>query len=227
MAQTRTAYRQIDDDEIDADSPLTQTLMTALRDQWYGALCNATGLQTDDERVRCPERLKHASVANKFLVTDGAGGFTLEDVPTVANPWGQGTAFAQLSAGQDTAGIGLANTGTWDDTSNMTIAFSINWSQASRGGSGNVYIQRRGNTSWTIVYQMLRTVNAIETFSGTVSGSGSNMNFNVQTLVAPAENINFNLNVVLNNLTGTITWPLVASSVGQGFGMILTVLNDE
>ena len=73
MAQTRTGYRSIDDTEVDPDSPVTQTLMEGLRDQWYGALADGTGAASD-ERVKCPDRIKTTETdTRKVLRPKGSG----------------------------------------------------------------------------------------------------------------------------------------------------------
>lgn len=80
MAQTRTPYLIIDDDEIDAESPITESLMTRLRDQWYGALADPASAGPASDRVALPERAKDSSVSpivGQAVVTDGLGGFIL------------------------------------------------------------------------------------------------------------------------------------------------------
>lgn len=75
MAQTRGAYELIDDSEVDSESPITESLMTRLRDQWYAALCDGSTTASNDERVSVPGRLKTAETdTQKVLQPDGAGG---------------------------------------------------------------------------------------------------------------------------------------------------------
>ncbi len=78
MAQTRTPYLIIDDSEIDAESPITESLMTRLRDQWYAALADPATAAPASDRVAAPERLKDTRgtpTAGDPLVSDGSGGF--------------------------------------------------------------------------------------------------------------------------------------------------------
>jgi len=82
MPVVRTAYSDLEDGEIDAESPLIETVMFRLRDNWNSALCSSDGTGPDtsgNNRVRCPERLKTdgPEAANQLLSSDGAGGFNL------------------------------------------------------------------------------------------------------------------------------------------------------
>lgn len=101
MAQTRTAYAQIDDSEIDAESPITESLMTRLRDQWFASLCDAGSGASTTERVALPERAKTTDVdTTKFLRPDGAGGVVFAVPPSSAPTTGQVlTATAGATAG--------------------------------------------------------------------------------------------------------------------------------
>lgn len=80
MAQTRTEYALIDDGEIAAEQPITESLMTRLRDQWFGALCDSTTTADSDERVSLPLRAKTTEMNTaKVLKPDGTGGVEWDD----------------------------------------------------------------------------------------------------------------------------------------------------
>lgn len=75
MAQGRTGYRSIDDTEVDAESPITESLMFALRDQWVGGLCDSSTLAPSSEKVHVPERAKTTETDTRLaLGPDGSGG---------------------------------------------------------------------------------------------------------------------------------------------------------
>ena len=75
MAQTRTGYVAIDDTQVDAESPITESLMTALRDQWYAALSDAASSAPATDRVQLPERAKcDAGDGNQVLHRNPLGG---------------------------------------------------------------------------------------------------------------------------------------------------------
>ena len=75
MGQTRTSYLIIDDTEVDAESPVTESLVTRMRDQWYGALCVSPTTAPTAERLLLPERGKTTETDTTLrLAPDGAGG---------------------------------------------------------------------------------------------------------------------------------------------------------
>lgn len=75
MAQNRTGYRLIDDTEVDAESPITESLMFALRDQYVGSINDPSTLAPASERLHLPERAKtNENNINKFLAPNGSGG---------------------------------------------------------------------------------------------------------------------------------------------------------
>jgi hypothetical protein len=78
MAQTRGAYVAIDDARVDSESPITESLMFDLRDQWFSALCDsgasAAGVP-DADRVSLPGRAKTDETDTEMVLQpDGAGG---------------------------------------------------------------------------------------------------------------------------------------------------------
>ena len=87
MAQTRTAYALVDDSEIDAESPITESLMLRLRDQWFGALADAASAAPTADRVALPERAKTDNVTTThFLRPDGSGGVVFGAIPAPTIP---------------------------------------------------------------------------------------------------------------------------------------------
>ena len=107
MGQLRTNYRLIDDNEVDADSALTASLITALRDQWQGALCNVAGGGITADRVALPDRAKTVDTdQSKVLKPDGSGGVEWEHGKLTARSSSYGTgATSTLTINIDNIGL--------------------------------------------------------------------------------------------------------------------------
>jgi hypothetical protein len=78
-------FTDIEDDEVDAESPITESLVTRLRDNAYWV--NAGTTKTSE------------SGANKFLETDGSGGVQWTDTTEIGADGTKGTSatFAKIS----------------------------------------------------------------------------------------------------------------------------------
>jgi len=92
MTVTRNPYGPVQDEQVDAESPVTESTMEGLRDDWYAALTDdGTNIPGNappaDARLLAPARMKTAAgeVADQVCVTDGAGGFALAPFSVVAN----------------------------------------------------------------------------------------------------------------------------------------------
>lgn len=84
MAQTRGAYVAIDDNRVDAESPITESLMFDMRDQWFAALCTSPTAAPTSDRVRLPERVQTPNLTlNDVLSPDGLGGAVWKSVQAV------------------------------------------------------------------------------------------------------------------------------------------------
>lgn len=132
MAQNRTPYVAIDDTQVDAESPITESLMFGVRDQWWAAIANTPTLAPDTDRVQLPERAKTDETDTSLaLAPDGAGGVVFSTLTTLL---GDATAFS-ASIGQ---GASLAlytvteiiDVGSWlnDGTDTATVP-------ANKGGT--------------------------------------------------------------------------------------------
>lgn len=151
MAVTRIAYAALNDAEIDAESPLTESVMFRLRDNWVSSLATTDGVGptgTSDRRVQAPERLKTSggTASNKILVTNGSGGFALEDKPSTAANGGESVIDTYGAFATSPAVMNIDLTGVGELTKNATIFF-----QGNAGGSpsydfwGEVHIDASNN----------------------------------------------------------------------------------
>ena len=142
MAQTRSGYRLIDDSEVDADSPITQSLVTALRDQWVGLSASAGSLP-NSERVRVPEKLQHNTSSGLIFETSSSNNIVT-----------RGTGFFSVGAAVQSG----------SSVSSLVIDTTIN-EISTRGGHLNVAAYADvGGTSYTYNFHLLK--NSAGTFVG-------------------------------------------------------------
>ena len=124
MAQTRGEYEEIDDTEVDAESPVTQSLMFRMRDQYYGALCDTTSSAPDDERLSLPGRAKTSETnTSRRLAPNGSGGVEWRD-GVYLGPW-----IYDATADAPIGGVGkqiTVDTEEWDSSlypENVTFGY--------------------------------------------------------------------------------------------------------
>ena len=110
MAQTRGPYELVDDTEVSAESPVTESLAFRLRDQWFAALADHASAAPASDRVAVPERLKTEELdVSKRLVPDGAGGveWVSGAISTLLSTTGTANNNARLTSAELETGVWL------------------------------------------------------------------------------------------------------------------------
>jgi len=208
--QTRSGYRLIDDSEVDADSPITQSLMTALRDQWVGLSASAGSLP-DSERVRCPEKIQCATGnAGKILVANSGGGFDLSS-PSSAGFSGAMNAVASTS-GSSVAWSIFSRIGDFTSASRMCLVFYFTCDHPNVAASGTIQVLYNTTVSHAYTWNCQRTASNVDPFAG--SGTGSTASFSVSAQYAGGAVPQYCTvagTVGTNNITGTVSWTNAAN----------------
>lgn len=107
MAWTQGPYAIVNDTEVDAESPVTQSLMFRLRDNAFAGMQGDPNAIADDRGVWVDKNGQSAIQTdeldvNKVLKPDGAGGVAFSSI-----------APASLPSNYGSNGVTVSTTGTW------------------------------------------------------------------------------------------------------------------
>ena len=121
MAETLGPWAAIDDTEVDAESPITESLMTRLRDSHYAAMSNnGSPPASNSYKLQLPARAFTAELnANLRLRPDGGGGMVWDYLDTPA-----AMRTSQLDTGKYLRPNGAGEM-VWDDLPQISITSHV------------------------------------------------------------------------------------------------------
>jgi hypothetical protein len=157
MAFTLGALTEIDDTAVDAESPITESLMTSLRDNAYWIVAGTT--QTTE------------STAGKLLETSGSGDLQWTAKTTIAVDKTKGSGTVGTGSGSPTV-IAIVS----DKIIRIFMAgYGISTYTTSYGI--DIYIDSSDDTYEGVGYYHERTTGGLTAISGTMTGSFVNIGY--------------------------------------------------
>lgn len=198
MAQNRTGYRVIDDGEVDAESPITQSLMFALRDQWAGGVSTDRGSNTN-EKLLLPQNATTSNLATgQYLRTNGAGGFELGALPTGGAP----AEFTTGAASSISTSKTSLTTITQTDIATTARMTNVTWQLNFTGVEHSIKAVKPYNSNDFILHGI----------NGTNHASGTN-SCNVNGTVFYLDRLNDNqIEVSAGGISTTVWWVIQFTS---------------